>query len=640
MASTGGGVQATNEIPEVEMDIVEWPQEEPELVGSKRARDSPNGKGSYGFCGVTTAGNVDYARMNYDGTSKIRGRYLHGTHGSETLPDSNALRLRSSSPGENLENKTKRPTKICTFYAQGRCQKGKSCTFLHEREGPGSDNRWNNVEKAVLLAAAGNGYPRGSEEGSQVHRLSSLKVPQLKDSEGSSKDELYRNLIHVYGEDSRRLARPVDKRNSPTPGVSQGMSCSIDDSLTKNELVQSPVVHEKNHEPFMGHHSSLASETYFDGRDTFPRLLDGGNLQSDMDKENSLNDLHVSRIHLDVNPLNSDHRYRSYSLSIPSDPLQYRENLSAYGGITDILPDAHQKEHRPNHASYSSHSVTGFRNPVYATSDHCFSSPTLRTTSYQGILPHHLFTPGIEKVGLHKYVDVDKGCGTSKPAFLARSSPQPSILSAGSLSPIKDEVWETSVPFVPSFTFPDNTTPSRSQYDPFVDIVEPPKVENTNNFKSSNISCSISGQHTNQYVVDKSLNCDDKLTRNIPAKGSNELACLTARDRGRSSSLDDNNRVKACDRKNDAANNNENTREFRFHLTEHVKELIKPIWKEGNLSKDAHKLVVKKSVDKVLASIEPHLVPTTEELITNYITASGSKIEKLVKAYVDRHRTT
>jgi len=89
-----------------------------------------------------------------------------------------------------------------------------------------------------------------------------------------------------------------------------------------------------------------------------------------------------------------------------------------------------------------------------------------------------------------------------------------------------------------------------------------------------------------------------------------------------------------------AASNDEKARDFRFHLAEHIKELIKPIWKEGNLSKDAHKLVVKKSVEKIVDSIRPNQMPTTEELIAKYITTSGSKIEKLVKAYVDRHRTT
>ena len=88
--------------------------------------------------------------------------------------------------------------------------------------------------------------------------------------------------------------------------------------------------------------------------------------------------------------------------------------------------------------------------------------------------------------------------------------------------------------------------------------------------------------------------------------------------------------VKAFEIKNDAAIN-EKTRVFRFHLAEHVKELLKPFWKEGNLSKDAHKLIVKKSVDKVLASVELHQVPVTKELITDYITMAGTKIEKLVK---------
>jgi hypothetical protein len=187
-------------------------------------------------------------------------------------------------------------------------------------------------------------------------------------------------------------------------------------------------------------------------------------------------------------------------------------------------------------------------------------------------------------------------------------------MPVGSHSPIKDEVWETSVPFVPSFSFPDNTTPSESQYDPFVDYVEPPKVGNTNNLKPSNISSNVSSQHTNQYA--------------------NAPACLIAPDRGRSSSLDDITKVKAHDRKKDAAYNNEKTRDFRFHLAEHIKELVKPIWKKGNLSKDAHRLVVKKSVEKVVDSIEPNQVPTTEELITKYIATCGPKIEKLVKVNI------
>ncbi|CAN6359608.1 unnamed protein product [Urochloa humidicola] len=583
MASAGGGVGATDEIPEVEMEVVARPPEEPGRLGSKRARDPPSALGSYGFYGVTTAEKKPMLQPHVV----------------------NAPRLSSSSPGENLENKTDSTTKICTLYTQGWCQKGKNCTFLHERGG--------------LFAPASSGNHRGSEEVSQVQYQSNLKVPQFMGTEGSSKQEHWRSLIHVYGENNERLAHPADKQNLTFPWVSQGLL-------------------GKDNKPFMGQHIGLAAETYLDGRGAFPSNLDGGNFRSGVDKRNSLSDFHVSRRYLDVNSLNSDHQFQSFVMPISSDPLQLREKLPAYGRTMANLPNTHQKEHCSSQASYSPRSLAGFGNPSSKIS---LGSPTLPATSQLGMQSHHMFTTGIEKVNLHGYIDVGKGCGTSRPALLSSSSPDRSMMSAGPLSPIKDEVWETSVPFVPSFDFPDSTTPPGSPYDPFVDCIEPPKVGNTDNLKSSNISFSISSQHTNQDVItDKSMNRDDKLTRNMSAKGANGPACLFASDRGHSSSLEDNNRAKACDRKNDAGSNNEKAREFRFHLAEHIKDLIKPIWKEGVLSKDAHKHVVKKSVEKVADSILPNQVPTTKELIAKYITTNRSKIEKLVKAYVDRHRTT
>jgi hypothetical protein len=48
MASSGGGFRATNEIPQLEMKIVEPAPEEPGRVGSKRVRDSLNDVGSQG----------------------------------------------------------------------------------------------------------------------------------------------------------------------------------------------------------------------------------------------------------------------------------------------------------------------------------------------------------------------------------------------------------------------------------------------------------------------------------------------------------------------------------------------------------------------------------------------------------------
>lgn len=52
-----------------------------------------------GFYGVTTAekkkmnkaGNINHLHTNSDDASKVRSRYLHGSHGLES-PDSDALR--------------------------------------------------------------------------------------------------------------------------------------------------------------------------------------------------------------------------------------------------------------------------------------------------------------------------------------------------------------------------------------------------------------------------------------------------------------------------------------------------------------------------------------------------------------------
>ncbi|XP_052155075.1 zinc finger CCCH domain-containing protein 36 [Oryza glaberrima] len=620
---------------------------------TKRARDpSPNSKDPNGFVGVIAAekkpalqlhGDEKYQKKagndpvppTIDDTSKTGGLHLHGGHVSQSPPDSNALSLQrfgSSSPGGDMKNKTRKRT--CTFYAQGRCKNGKSCTFLHEGEVSGSDNQ-----------VYGNHGDTG--EGSEIQHPSSSKERQFKNSAGSSQHEIYRTLVHAYGEDNRGLTHPVVKHSCHMLKASHGFK--IGGSLTANptnEVVQLPVVQEKNHEPyFMGHQISLGTNNCLNDMGAYSRLrLDGGKLQFEVAKGDSPRDSHLSRSYLEKNPLKPYYRYQPFDSTISLDPHQYSKKLSAYGGATENLPHKHQEEKSSSHVSHSLNSYTGFRKQGHDSSDFFLVNQSLRATSHHGTLPLHQLTPD-KDASHHKGADFDKG-GTSRSTLLVSSSSQPVVASAGKLSPIKDEVWITSVPFVPSFNFPDfpgSTSPSKSQYDPLVDSIDPPKVESLNNLKTSNISCSISSQHVDTNVIrggslEKPLTFADKLARNVSAKGSNDFG-LISYDRGHSSSLDGDNRVKTCERKNDASLNNEKS-DFRFHLVEHVKELVKPIWKEGNLSKEAHKLIVKKSVDKIFASLEPNQMPETEKAITTYITASAPKIEKLVKAYVDRHRTS
>ncbi|KDP24789.1 hypothetical protein JCGZ_25410 [Jatropha curcas] len=77
-------------------------------------------------------------------------------------------------------------------------------------------------------------------------------------------------------------------------------------------------------------------------------------------------------------------------------------------------------------------------------------------------------------------------------------------------------------------------------------------------------------------------------------------------------------------------------RAFKFALVEFVKELLKPTWKEGQMSKDAYKNIVKKVVDKVTGTMQGANVPQTQEKIQQYLSFSKPKLTKLVQAYVEK----
>lgn len=77
-------------------------------------------------------------------------------------------------------------------------------------------------------------------------------------------------------------------------------------------------------------------------------------------------------------------------------------------------------------------------------------------------------------------------------------------------------------------------------------------------------------------------------------------------------------------------------RQFKIVLVEFVKEILKPTWKEGKMSREVYKTIVKKVVEKVTSSIQGVQIPRTQEKIDQYLAFSKSKITKLVEAYVGR----
>lgn len=72
---------------------------------------------------------------------------------------------------------------------------------------------------------------------------------------------------------------------------------------------------------------------------------------------------------------------------------------------------------------------------------------------------------------------------------------------------------------------------------------------------------------------------------------------------------------------------------FKVSIANFVKEVLKPSWRQGNMSKVAFKTIVKKTVDKVSGAMKGHRVPKSQAKINQYIDSSQRKLTKLVMVF-------
>ncbi|CAN1327203.1 Protein FRIGIDA-ESSENTIAL 1 [Linum perenne] len=244
--------------------------------------------------------------------------------------------------------------------------------------------------------------------------------------------------------------------------------------------------------------------------------------------------------------------------------------------------------------------------------------------------------------------------------------------------------WEPSVPFQPSFLItPVKSSPTR-QYDPLRDSIDSPSGI-VKSFEFSFISNRISSKKASNEAVKGDLFPNQTISPEVnderssiphhhrfhgstsdnncgaPVKESfkhgtpmdideladdqsgtmpkEEIASVSnhadvdhkprsdgSRRRNKADSMD-------ADGKMDQEVHKESKypRHFRTALISLVKELLKPTWREGHLSKDAHNTIVRKSTEKVLSTMQPHQVPTTAESIKHYLQSSRPKLEKLIE---------
>ncbi|KAL0305716.1 UNVERIFIED_CONTAM: protein FRIGIDA-ESSENTIAL 1 [Sesamum radiatum] len=299
----------------------------------------------------------------------------------------------------------------------------------------------------------------------------------------------------------------------------------------------------------------------------------------------------------------------TYEGNFSGSPVALHDNhhdtrISAFGStLQEMIGKGSDVEHKGPGSTDLSHSHS--RQPL------SFGSPSWNTSP--------LGTPNLLKSGVERHASV--------PSSLKRSIS--SVFGSESESQLGNRVfkdtdlakyttkisydWEPSAPFRPSHAITRNLLLKENLYNPIHDSIGHTGV------KDGQVKFSDSEQgSTKNLDVPSNSSLEEKLLNSVhvgdTVKGN--IFLLSSDNK-----LNDNPRQKTELKVDGSDKNNEadvdlkgagqlqsESKAFKYFqsaLIEFVKELVKPTWREGLMSKDAHKLIVKKAVDKVLSTLQP-----------------------------------
>ncbi|KAL6225415.1 hypothetical protein ACLB2K_004265 [Fragaria x ananassa] len=214
--------------------------------------------------------------------------------------------------------------------------------------------------------------------------------------------------------------------------------------------------------------------------------------------------------------------------------------------------------------------------------------------------------------------------GDSKPSLVTGHPPLPNVLSD---------------------IRPDPVMLSQKPYDPTSNSMELKKHEHSNNSAclvlNSTGTTSVDGKFEKPLNDNHQIrNSEEPRRKSHQPDGNNKLGVEVRKKAEEENDSPENGPLEVTDK--DGADEGKKPKEakgiraFKFALAEFVKDLLKPSWKDGQVSKDVYKTIVKKVVDKVTGTIPGANIPQTQEKIDSYLSFSKPKLTKLVQAYVEK----
>ncbi|KAI3800409.1 hypothetical protein L1987_28500 [Smallanthus sonchifolius] len=316
--------------------------------------------------------------------------------------------------------------------------------------------------------------------------------------------------------------------------------------------------------------------------------------------------------------------------------------------------------------------------PVNESLSNSFMDPNYNRSNWASYAPKvEEFGGKGYRFGLHNHSYNSSYHGTVRP----RASTFLSSSSWKSDSKISSYDWEPSKPFRSRFLLSQGIPIPDIQYDPIRDSIDEPTPTKIggklSKLSSSSRVPSVSSTHSPLQEKLKTGNGSDRFSIGRHVNGndndtdmdvdSNEIADTKQEDTKSESkgkkrigdviqasevhvsshhSLRENdggptkevsNYKLDFDAEGDMHRESKSLRHFRAALIDFVKELVRPTWRDGKLSKDAHKMIVKKTVDKVLTTLPPEHIPDIQESIDTYLTSSQPKLTKLVEGYIEKY---
>jgi len=586
----------------------------------------------------------------------------------------NDRRHRYASPERRAERETRRAADIpCKFFAAGNCRNGKYCRFSHNDQTPSPDKRsrdgrWPPSQNSDDVEKSWNDPKWSESHTSDAAKLSEnknekLDAPELRLSVRCMEDGWGHNLVEnkTHNNPPTNEVVEIDKKEAlPLKTENAGDNSNVSEQRAPEnwlgDMEMSPDwnyrLQPSNHIN-KGEHASLSSCELQDGsgraRDTAAIMPPISNETSSIQQGYNLKEIGGSAlphddgvtgktagsyIDISTNAL-ATQSFNKNGLSSIASPIP---NLNAVGHIQEAI-----LTNPPRGGT-----MTAPQNQTLVQDRKMINIPDIGNVNAPLV---NLGIPMAQNMASNEHLTQLTSLSVSLAQFLANGQQLPQLYAARNSH---NDTFANSEGTVK----PDSmvTIQPRKQYDPICDSVEPGKHHvNTNppdqklellskNLSPSSLSAGLIGGdfnkfHSEQEFIDKSSQLNQpgpgvssEVNKENNGVGSEESNKVQEQDKG----AQENGPLENSDGDGKADESKKNkdakgSRAFKFALVEFVKDLLKPAWKEGQMSKDAYKNIVKKVVDKVTGTMQSASIPTTQEKIEQYLLVSKPKLTKLVQ---------